>query len=201
MNQKKGIVDIVEILKTLPHRYPFLLIDRVIELEMGKRIVALKNVSVNEPFFQGHFPGLPVMPGVLVIEAMAQAAGVLTYETLGMHNDDEAMFFFAGIDEARFKRMVTPGDQLHIEVTIDRKSRNLWKFSGHVTCDSQTVATAKMMCALAEVETANAPARQSERGAVTEGGDTGQRPPAPASRGAVGGTGGGTDGRGGSTDA
>ena len=144
-------VDINEILKYLPHRYPFLLIDRVIELELDKRIVALKNVTYNEPHFTGHFPHLPVMPGVLVLEAMAQAAGVLSFATMGRRSDDNSVFYFAGIDNARFKRPVGPGDQLMLEVDILRKSRMLWKFKGTATVDGQVVAEAELMCALREV--------------------------------------------------
>ena len=145
-------VDINEILMYLPHRYPFLLIDRVIELELDKRIVALKNVTYNEPHFTGHFPHLPVMPGVLVLEAMAQAAGVLSFATMGRRSDDNSVFYFAGIDDARFKRPVGPGDQLMLEVDILRKSRMLWKFKGTATVDGQVVAEAELMCALREVK-------------------------------------------------
>ena len=145
-------LDINEILKYLPHRYPILLIDRVIELELDKRIVALKNVTYNEPHFTGHFPHLPVMPGVLVVEAMAQAAGVLSFATMGRRSDDNSVFYFAGIDDARFKRPVGPGDQLMLEVDILRKSRMLWKFKGTATVDGQVVAEAELMCALREVK-------------------------------------------------
>jgi 3-hydroxyacyl-[acyl-carrier-protein] dehydratase len=151
MNAEMKTVDIGEILKYLPHRYPFLLIDRVLELELDKRILALKNVTFNEPFFTGHFPHLPVMPGVLVLEAMAQAAGVLSFATMGRHSDDNSVFYFAGIDEARFKRPVVPGDQLKLEVVILRKSRMLWKFKGSATVDGQVVAEAQLMCALREI--------------------------------------------------
>jgi 3-hydroxyacyl-[acyl-carrier-protein] dehydratase len=144
--------DINEILKYLPHRYPFLLIDRVLELELDKRILALKNVTYNEPFFTGHFPHLPVMPGVMVLEAMAQAAGVLSFATMGRRSDDNSVFYFAGIDDARFKRPVGPGDQLKLEVEIMRKSRMLWKFKGVATVDGQTVAEAELMCALRELK-------------------------------------------------
>ena len=145
-------LDINEILKYLPHRYPILLIDRVIELELDKRIVALKNVTYNEPHFTGHFPHLPVMPGVLELEAMAQAAGVLSFATMGRRSDDNSVFYFAGIDDARFKRPVGPGDQLMLEVDILRKSRMLWKFKGTATVDGQVVAEAELMCALREVK-------------------------------------------------
>ena len=152
MNPQMLTVDINEILKYLPHRYPFLLIDRVLELELDKRILALKNVTYNEPFFTGHFPHLPVMPGVLVLEAMAQAAGVLSFATMGRRSDDDSVFYFAGIDDARFKRPVGPGDQLKLEVGILRKSRMLWKFKGTATVDGQMVAEAELMCALREIK-------------------------------------------------
>jgi len=152
MNPQMLTVDINEILKYLPHRYPFLLIDRVLELELDKRILALKNVTYNEPFFTGHFPHLPVMPGVLVLEAMAQAAGVLSFATMGRRSDDDSVFYFAGIDNARFKRPVGPGDQLKLEVDILRKSRMLWKFKGTATVDGQMVAEAELMCALREIK-------------------------------------------------
>jgi len=151
MKAQMKSADINDILKYLPHRYPFLLLDRVLELELDKRILALKNVSFNEPFFMGHFPHLPVMPGVLVLEAMAQAAGVLSFATMGRRSDADSVFYFAGIDEARFKRPVVPGDQLKLEVGIMRKSRMLWKFKGLATVEGQVVAEAQLMCALREI--------------------------------------------------
>ena len=157
MNAQKTTVDINEILRYLPHRYPFLLIDRVLELEPDKRVLALKNVWINGPFFVGHFPPLPVMAGVLVVEAMAQAAGVLSFETMGRRSDENSVFYFAGIDEARFKRPVVPGDQLMLEVDILRKSRLLWKFKGVATVAGQVVAEAQLMCALREIRRAVAP--------------------------------------------
>ncbi len=141
-------VEIGEILRYLPHRYPFLLIDRVIELVPDARVVAIKNVTINEPYFVGHFPHHPVMPGVLVVEAMAQAAGVLSFATLGTYSDPGSVFYFAGIDEARFKRPVGPGDQLRLEVQILRKARQIWKFAGKALVDGQVVAEAQLMCAL-----------------------------------------------------
>lgn len=152
MKAQMNTLDINQILKYLPHRYPFLLIDRVLELDPDKRILALKNVTFNEPYFNGHFPHLPVMPGVLVVEAMAQAAGVLSFATMGRQSDANSVFYFAGIDEARFKRPVVPGDQLKLEVEILRKSRMLWKFKGIATVDGQVVAEAQLMCALREIE-------------------------------------------------
>ena len=145
-------IDINEILRYLPHRYPFLLVDRVIELVRDDSIVALKNVTINEPFFVGHFPHLPVMPGVLVVEAMAQAAGILSFATMGRHSDTNSVYYFAGIDEARFKKPVVPGDQLRLEVKILRKSRLLWKFDGRALVDGKLVAEARLMCALRDIE-------------------------------------------------
>lgn len=140
-------LDIDRIMKLLPHRYPILLVDRVLELEPGARIVAIKNVSMNEPYFQGHFPGHPVMPGVLIIEAMAQAAAVLTYVTLQTSQEAGAMFYFAGIDGARFKRLVQPGDQLRMEVTMDRVKRGIGKFTGRALVDGEVACEAEMTCA------------------------------------------------------
>ena len=147
-------LDIRAILEHLPHRYPFLLIDRVLELEKGKRIVALKNVTINEPFFTGHFPHLPVMPGVLQIEALAQAAGILSFQTMGRVSDNQSVYYFVGIDNARFKRPVVPGDQLRLEVEIVRVARSIWKYSGKAMVDGQVAAQADLMCALREIEPA-----------------------------------------------
>ena len=148
-------LDIRAILEHLPHRYPFLLVDRVLELEAGKRIVALKNVTINEPFFVGHFPHLPVMPGVLQIEALAQAAGILSFQTMGRVSDDRSVYYFVGIDSARFKRPVVPGDQLRLEVEIVRISRSIWKYAGKATVDGQVAAEAELMCTLREIEPVN----------------------------------------------
>jgi len=139
-------VDIHEILQYLPHRYPMLLVDRVLECEEGKRILAIKNVSVNEPFFVGHFPHHPVMPGVLIIEAMAQTAAVLSFRTLGSRPDDKSVYYFAGIDDARFKRPVIPGDQLLIEVSIERYVRGVWKFAAQARVGETLAAQANLMC-------------------------------------------------------
>ena len=141
-----------EIKHYLPHRYPFLLIDRVTEFEKDKRIVALKNVTVNEPFFPGHFPHFHVMPGVLIVEAMAQAAAVLSLKSLGQANDGKWVYYFVGIDGARFKKPVIPGDQLVIEVTQGRVARGLGKFIGTARVGGTLVAEAEMMCALREIE-------------------------------------------------
>jgi 3-hydroxyacyl-[acyl-carrier-protein] dehydratase len=139
-------MDIREILDHLPHRYPFLLVDRVISCEPGKAIHAYKNLTINEPFFAGHFPGVPVMPGVLILEALAQAAGILSFKTLGVKPDDKSLFYFAGIDNARFKKPVTPGDQLHLHVSITRTMRSIWKYQAEARVDGHLVAEAELMC-------------------------------------------------------
>lgn len=141
-------MNIQEILEYLPHRYPFLLIDRVIECELGKRIRALKNVSVNEPYFNGHFPYYKVMPGVLVVEAMAQAAAILSFRTMGIKPDDKSVYYFAGIDRARFKKPVMPGDQLVLEVSIERTVRNVVKYAGKAYVGDALVAEAELLCTL-----------------------------------------------------
>ncbi len=141
-------MDIHEILNYLPHRYPFLLVDRVISLEEGKEIVAVKNVTINEPFFPGHFSYYPVMPGVLVVEAMAQAAAVLSFKTMGSKPSDDSVYYFAGIDNVRFKRPVTPGDQLILKVKIDRIMRGIWKYKGQALVDDVIVAEADLLCTL-----------------------------------------------------
>jgi len=141
-------LNIHEILEYLPHRYPFLLIDRVIECELGKRIRALKNVSVNEPYFNGHFPYYKVMPGVLIVEAMAQAAAILSFRTMGIKPDDKSVYYFAGIDRARFKKPVMPGDQLVLEVSIVRTVRNVVKYAGKAYVGDTLVAEAELLCTL-----------------------------------------------------
>jgi 3-hydroxyacyl-[acyl-carrier-protein] dehydratase len=140
-------MDINAVLKQLPHRYPFLLVDRVKECVPGERIVAIKNVTVNEPFFPGHFPHRPVMPGVMILEALAQAAGILAFKTAGVVPDEESRFYFVGIDEARFRKPVEPGDQLVLKVTLERALRGIWKFSTVAEVNGQVVASAKMMVA------------------------------------------------------
>jgi 3-hydroxyacyl-[acyl-carrier-protein] dehydratase len=141
-------LDIIKILQLMPHRYPILLVDRVLELEPGVRIAAIKNVSANEPFFQGHFPGHPVMPGVLMIEALAQAAAVLTYITMKTSYPEGTLFLFAGIDGARFKRPVGPGDQLRLDATMDRVKRGVGKFTCRASVDGEIACEAELMCAL-----------------------------------------------------
>jgi 3-hydroxyacyl-[acyl-carrier-protein] dehydratase len=138
-------LDIAAVLRQLPHRYPFLLIDRVLELVPGKTIKALKNVTINEPFFPGHFPHRPVMPGVLILEALAQAAGILAFQTVGMIPDEETRFFFVGIDNARFRRPVEPGDQLILRAEFRRAMRGIWKFATLAEVDGREVCSAEMM--------------------------------------------------------
>ncbi|MEO6422026.1 MAG: 3-hydroxyacyl-ACP dehydratase FabZ [Candidatus Nitrotoga sp.] len=144
-------MDIYEVLEYLPHRYPFLLIDRVLSYDPGKDIVALKNVSINEPFFGGHFPHHPVMPGVMIVEAMAQAAAILTFKTLGTKPDDKSVYYFVGIDGTRFKKPVSAGDQLILKVSFLRNLRGLWKFSSTAEVDGQLVAEAELMCTVREL--------------------------------------------------
>ncbi len=144
-------MDIRDVLNYLPHRFPFLLIDRVRECEPGKRIVAIKNVTANEPHFPGHFPERPIMPGVLILEAMAQAAAILGFRTMDKKPDDESMYYFAGIDNARFKRPVMPGDQLEIEVLFGPTRRGIGKFSCTARVDGALVTEAELICALRPV--------------------------------------------------
>ena len=140
-------LDLERIMVYLPQRYPFLLIDRVLEHTPGGSITAIKNVTINEPFFQGHFPGKPVMPGVLIVEAMAQAAGVLAFRTAGVEPTENSTFFFVGIDKARFRAPVVPGDQLVLKATFGRRIRTIWTFSTEATVDGKVVASAQMMVA------------------------------------------------------
>ncbi|MEY3652415.1 MAG: beta-hydroxyacyl-(acyl-carrier-protein) dehydratase FabZ [Pseudomonadota bacterium] len=141
-------MDIHQILKQLPHRYPILLVDRVLEIDKGKRIKALKNVSINEPYFSGHFPHRPVMPGVLMLEALAQAAALLAFDMLGTTPDDKTVYYFAGIDGARFKRPVEPGDQLILEVTLDRMKAGIFKFKACAKVGEDIAAEAELMCTM-----------------------------------------------------
>jgi len=139
-------MDIHQVLAFLPQRFPILMIDRVLECEPGKRILALKNVSANEPYFPGHFPHRPVMPGVLILEAMAQAAGILAFRTLGTKPDERSIYYYAGIDNARFKRPVEPGDQLRIEVSVIGSKRGIWKFGCTARVGDALVAEADILC-------------------------------------------------------
>ncbi|WP_334134839.1 3-hydroxyacyl-ACP dehydratase FabZ [Tepidimonas sp.] len=144
-------MDIHQILKQLPHRYPILLVDRVLEVEKGTRIRALKNVTINEPVFTGHFPHRPVFPGVLMLEALAQTAALLAFETLGITPDDRTVYYFAGIDGARFKRPVEPGDQLVMDVALLRMKAGIFKFQGTVRVDGEVACEAELMCTMRSI--------------------------------------------------
>jgi len=146
------MMDIHQILKLLPHRYPFLLVDRVVALEKGSSIRAIKNVTINEPFFTGHFPHRPVMPGVLILEAMAQAAALLSFATQGITPDDKTVYYFAGIDGARFKRPVEPGDQLVMDVTLERARAGIYKYKGITRVGEEVACEAELMCAMRRIE-------------------------------------------------
>jgi len=146
------VMDVKEIREYLPHRYPFLLVDRVTELNLGDSIVAYKNVTVNEPFFNGHFPDHQVMPGGLVIEAMAQAAGILGFKTMDKTPQDGSIYYFVGSDKLRFKRPVVPGDKLQLDAAIVSEKRGIWKFECRASVDGQLVASATILCADRKVE-------------------------------------------------
>jgi len=141
------VMDVKEIREYLPHRYPFLLVDRVTELNLGDSIVAYKNVTINEPFFNGHFPDHPVMPGVLIIEAMDQAAGILGFKTMNKTPQDGSIYYFVGSDKLRFKRPVVPGDKLLLEASIMSEKRGIWKFDCSASVDGQLAASATILCA------------------------------------------------------
>jgi 3-hydroxyacyl-[acyl-carrier-protein] dehydratase len=145
---KMNSLDINEIKQYLPHRYPLLLVDRVLYWESGKSITAIKNVTINEEFFNGHFPHKPVMPGVMMIEALAQTAALLSFLTVGQKPDENAIVYFIGIDGARFKRPVEPGDQLKMEVEITRSARGIWKYKAKATVDGQVAVEAELMCTM-----------------------------------------------------
>ena len=144
-------LDVNQIKQYLPHRYPFLLVDRVLDWESGKNITAIKNVTINEEFFVGHFPHKPVMPGVLTIEALAQTSALLAFLTMGQKPDDNAVVYFIGIDDARFKRPVEPGDQLKMHVEILRHARGIWKFHAKAMVDDQLVVEAQLMCTMRSI--------------------------------------------------
>lgn len=144
-------LDIQEIFEYLPHRYPFLLIDRVIDYVPGESLEALKNVTFNEPFFTGHFPGRPIMPGVLIIEAMAQATGILGFKTIEGKPTENSIYYLAGVDKARFKQPVVPGDQIQFKVVLTKQKRNILWFTGVAEVDGVKVASAELMCAVQEV--------------------------------------------------
>ncbi|MDX9842358.1 MAG: 3-hydroxyacyl-ACP dehydratase FabZ [Aquabacterium sp.] len=145
------MMDIHKILQKLPHRYPFLLVDRVLEVEKNVRIRALKNVTINEPFFQGHFPNRPVMPGVLMLEALAQTAALLAFETQGEGVDENSVYYFVGIDGARFKRPVEPGDQLFLDVQMDRNKGGIYKFNAQALVGEELAVSAQLMCTVRKV--------------------------------------------------
>jgi 3-hydroxyacyl-[acyl-carrier-protein] dehydratase len=145
------MMDIHQILKKLPHRYPILLVDRVLEVEKGVSIKAIKNVSINEPFFNGHFPHRPVMPGVLMLEALAQTAALLAFETLGVTPDENTVYYFAGIDGARFKRPVEPGDQLTLKVKLDRMKAGIFKFKAEAWVVEELAVEADLMCTMRSI--------------------------------------------------
>ena len=145
MSETSGGFTIDEVMRRLPHRYPLLLVDRVLECVPGETIRALKNVTVNEEFFVGHFPGRPVMPGVLILEAMAQAAGILAFITAGVYPDEDTKLYFAGIDKARFRRPVIPGDQVVLTATLQRRIRTIWKFAARAEVDGAEVCSAEML--------------------------------------------------------
>ncbi|MFM2065162.1 MAG: (3R)-hydroxymyristoyl-ACP dehydratase FabZ [Pseudomonadota bacterium] len=145
------VLDIHKILKKLPHRYPILLVDRVLEIEKHQRIKALKNVTINEPFFTGHFPHRPVMPGVLMLEALAQAAALLSFESSGEDLDDNTVVYFVGIDGARFKRVVEPGDQLILEAAVDRARGGIYKYKVRGSVDGETAVEAELMCTMRKI--------------------------------------------------
>ena len=151
MSNELNTMDIKEIMNSLPHRYPFLLIDRVLDYTPGESLHAIKNVTINEPFFQGHFPVQPVMPGVLILEAMAQATGLLAYKSMEAAAE-ESLYYFAGIDKARFKRVVEPGDQLHFVVKLVKERRGIGVFTGEVRVDGELVCSAQIMCARREIK-------------------------------------------------
>jgi len=151
MTTNDNSLDIHEVIKHLPHRYPFLLVDRVVSYEAGKSLIALKNVTINEPFFPGHFPHRPVMPGVLIIEALAQATAILSFVTNGTLPDENSVYYFAGIEKARFRRPVEPGDQLMLEVELVRQRRNLLWFKGRAMVDGKVAAEAEMSAVQADI--------------------------------------------------
>ncbi len=157
-NPEMKSLDINQIKQYLPHRYPLLLVDRVLDWESGKSITAIKNVTANEEFFNGHFPHKPVMPGVLMIEAMAQTAALLSFLTMGQKPDDSSVVYFVGIDGARFKRPVEPGDQLKMQVEIIRTARGIWKYAAKAMVDGQIAVEAELMCTMRSVDDASQPA-------------------------------------------
>ena len=148
----KDTLDIRKILDTLPHRYPFILVDKVISLVPNETITAIKNVTINEEFFLGHFPNYPVMPGVLIIESLAQTAGILSFKSMNKTADDDTLYFFVGIDNCRFKKPVVPGDVLNLNVSIEKVRGGVWKYNAIATVEDNTCAQADLMCALRKIE-------------------------------------------------
>ncbi|WP_455203876.1 3-hydroxyacyl-ACP dehydratase FabZ [Kaarinaea lacus] len=147
MSDSIETLEVVDIFKHLPHRYPFLLIDKVIDYKVGEYLVGIKNVTINEPFFPGHFPGHPIMPGVLILEALAQATGILAFKTVDTRPEEGMLYYLVGIDQARFKQPVVPGDQLKLSVDFIKSKRGIWKFNGQASVDGEVVASAEFMCA------------------------------------------------------
>ena len=145
------MMDVREIRQYLPHRYPFLLVDRVVELEEGKYIKGYKNISINEEVFNGHFPEVPIFPGVMIVEALAQVSGILGFKTLGQKPEDGYLYLFAGIDNVRFKRQVVPGDRLQLESEVVSERRGIWKFAGKATVDGELAASVDILCAVKKV--------------------------------------------------
>ncbi len=142
-----SVMDIHQVMQHLPHRYPFLLIDRVIDYKLGEYLHAIKNITVNEPCFTGHFPHRPVMPGVLILEALAQATGILAFKTMNELPSEDSLYYFVGIDNARFKKPVEPGDQVILKVNVLRRKKDMWKFEAEALVDDQVVCSAELMCA------------------------------------------------------
>ncbi|MCA0900639.1 3-hydroxyacyl-ACP dehydratase FabZ [Microbulbifer agarilyticus] len=145
------MMDVQEIRQYLPHRYPFLLVDRVVELEEGKSIKGYKNISINEEVFNGHFPEVPIFPGVMIVEALAQVSGILGFKTLGQKPEDGYLYLFAGIDNVRFKRQVVPGDRLQLESEVVSERRGIWKFAGKASVDGELAASADILCAVRKI--------------------------------------------------
>ena len=150
MNELNSL-DINEVMRHLPHRYPFLLVDRVIDYQVGKYLHAIKNITVNEPCFTGHFPYRPVMPGVLILEALAQATGILAFKTLEELPNDTSLYYFVGIDKARFKKPVVPGDQVHLKVDLIKRKRTMWMFKAKALVDGKVVCSADLMCSKQDI--------------------------------------------------
>ena len=150
-NKTLNTMDVNEVMAHLPHRYPFLLIDKVLDYKEGEYLIGIKNVSFNEPYFTGHFPHRPVMPGVLIVEALAQATGILCYKTTQAQPDSKSLYYLVGVDKARFKQPVVPGDQLQLEVRVTKNLRGVWKFDCEARVDGNIVASAELMCAERDV--------------------------------------------------